>query len=66
MKFLKILLISCFMLIAAQSFAFAGSGKAIVSHWFTNNNGKNFKETTQITISNITQKRSNRKSHLIQ
>ncbi len=33
MKVFKILLISCFMLVTAQSFAFAGSGKAIVPHW---------------------------------
>jgi hypothetical protein len=55
MKVFKILLISCLMLIMAQSFAFAGSGKAIVSYWHTVNNGKHYRENTQINISNITQ-----------
>ncbi len=52
MKVFKILLISCFMLIAAQSFAFAGSGKAIVPHWYVNNVGTNF-QSSHFFISNI-------------
>ncbi len=52
MKVFKILLISCFMLIAAQSFAFAGSGKAIVPHWYVNANVSN-NQSSHFFISNI-------------
>ncbi len=53
MKFFKILLISCLMLIAAQSLAFAGSGKAIVPHWYVYNDGNTNIQTSNIFISNI-------------
>ncbi|SME92632.1 hypothetical protein [Desulfovibrio gilichinskyi] len=54
MKVFKILLTSCFMLIAAQSFAFAGSGKAIVPYWYAFDNGGTNYQSSHIRISNFT------------
>ncbi|SME92663.1 hypothetical protein [Desulfovibrio gilichinskyi] len=53
MRVLKILLISCFMLVAAQSFAFAGSGKAIIPHWLSLGGGGQMGAMDIIYISNI-------------
>ncbi|WP_027722604.1 hypothetical protein [Maridesulfovibrio zosterae] len=53
MNYFKILLISCFMLIAAQSFAFAGSGKTIIPHWETESEYGGTATGDNIYISNI-------------
>ncbi len=50
---MKSFLVSVFFLFMAQS-VFAGSGKAIVSHWYAYNNGSGNDQHSNFFISNIT------------